>query len=139
MKIKFYLAVLAVFFVMKNSYGQLPGANFTPGNTTICSGDTLVFTSTSSNVSGTTNYAWDFDYTIIGGATIITPGGIGNQFNGLGPVSVSFSNSGTAPLLFTVYLLVANGFPPTIGLDADTISVLITVLPAPPIPTVVQD
>ena len=66
-------------------------AAFSADETTICNGDTVVFTNNSAGTSGSTTYAWDFGT----GATPATA-------TGEGPHSVVYTTDGTATVSLTI-------------------------------------
>ncbi len=106
--------------------------NMTSNNTTfayLCSGDTVVFTNTSTGTGGTTTYAWDVDATSTGAGAII--GGTGHQSSSAGPISAIFTNTGTSPITVTAGLAVVNGLPPVYGVNADSQSYVFVVYPKP--------
>ncbi|MCB0401508.1 MAG: gliding motility-associated C-terminal domain-containing protein [Flavobacteriales bacterium] len=82
-------------------------AGINPSTTTICTGDSVVFTDAS---FGATGWTWDFDLTALGGATPPTA-------NTQGPHTVFFNNPGT----YTVQQIVTD------GTNSDTTTVTITV------------
>ena len=83
-------------------------ASFTTSSTTICAGDSVVFTDGST--VGTTIWQWDFDSTSAGG--VLPTAGIGQ-----GPHTVFYNTAGT----YTVELIISD------GITSDTTSTVITV------------
>ena len=98
----------------------------------ICSGDTVVFTSTSTGTTASTFYAWDVDYASNGGASII--GGTGHQSQLPGPISAVYTNTGSTPVVYTTGLIISTSIIPTLGVNADSESHLIVVWPKAPSP-----
>jgi PKD repeat protein len=97
---KKYLLLLAFFSVCLAVSAQVLIPDFTMSATSICAGQSVTFTNTSTAISTPpiNSWNWNFDFTSIGGASPSTA-------NTVGPHSVTFNNPGT----YVIRLTVSNG------------------------------
>ena len=116
---KIYILLFISLGFIVSSYAQAPVANFTGTPTTICAGQSVVFTNTSTGLGNT--YAWTFPGGTPGTSALVNPTVIYNTAGVYNVTLVATNFSGTNTLLKPNYITVLA--LPTISISPSSASI----------------